>query len=424
MDKEEQTITGIDVNRVVVGLDIGSSKIGVFIGEIQDDARIKIVGFGSTELKKGAINELESTVQALKNAVQQAETTSGVDVKHVYVGVAGSNIRSIASQGVVPLKDFAGSVTEVAMRRAVEQASAVVPHPMDTEIIHVLPGDFSVDEQKELKNPLGMEGVRLSVDVQLVMAQQGIIQNIRKAVERADLVIDALVLEPLAAACSVLYEDEKELGVALIDIGAGSTDVAVFKGDKVVYTVSFDIAGNAITSDIAYGLKTPMNRAEEIKKKYGTCSRINLLEGQKIPVPGIGGREEQEYSRKHLAYIIYCRMEEIFKKVNDDLHNKGFDKQLGAGIVITGGTSSMDGSIELAEEVFRPMPVRRGVPQKSQGLGEIVTYPVYSTGVGLLYYAAKNRKKKVEPHETKATKIVATVEGFWTRIWKNLKNYI
>ena len=424
MATDEQNIAGIDPNRIIVGLDIGSSKIGVFIGELDDNNKVCIRGLGINQLKKGDANELEATITALTKAVDDAEKLSGVDVKEVYVGIAGSNIRSVASQATIPLREYGGVVTKDVMKRVVEQASQLVQRPVDMDIIHVLPGDYILDEREGIKNPQGMEGNCLSVEVQLVLAQKGIVRNIQKAVEGAGLTVKCLVLEPLADACCVLENEEKELGVAIIDIGATSTDVAVFKDDKVAYTVSFDIAGNAITSDIAFGLTTPIDRAEEIKKEHGTCRRSNLLEDMTVLVPGIGGRPGKNCERKHLAYIIYCRMEEILKKVHDDLEQKGFKGNLGAGIVITGGTSQLEGTQELAEKVFDNTPVRLGAPQKPDaGISDMVRLPTHSTGVGLLYYAALNDQPK-ERRETRTTKVVDSVSSKLSRVWSALKNYI
>lgn len=425
MTKEELVNkNGIDTSRILVGLDIGSSKIAILVGRLDENGKPCVLGLGCPPMKKGDANELEATVQALKRAVGEAERFSGVDVKDVYVGIAGSNVRSVASKATIPLREFGGVVTKDAMSKVIEQASQLVQRPADMEIIHVLPGDFVLDEQLVgIKNPLGMEGFSLSVEVQLVLAQKGIMRNIAKAVEGADLVVKRLVLEQLAAAECVLENDEKELGVALVDIGATSTNIAVFKEDKVAYTVSFEVAGNAITSDIAQGLRTPLDRAEEIKKTYGTCRRSNLLDNMSFTVPGIGGRPGTECSRKRLAYIIYCRMEEILKQIRDDLQNMDFLKSLGAGIVITGGTSSLEGVQELAEEIFKDMPVRLGVPKKSDGgIGEAVCQPTFSTGVGLLHYAAKNVPVE-KSRETRATKIVGTVGVGWKRVLGFLKNY-
>ena len=251
MAKEEKS--GNETNKKIVSLDIGSSKIGVFIGEILENGKVRILGFGNPVMKKGDDNELEATVNALKKAVVDAELSSGVDVKEVYVGIAGSSVRSLVSRARIPLRDFEGVVTKEAMNRVVEQTSQMVQYPADLDIIHVLPGDYSIDDREGIKNPLGMEGASLSVETLLVMAPRGIIRTIHKAVESAGLVVKGLVLEQLADACCVLYKDEKELGVAIVDIGATSTDIAVFKDDKVVYTSSFNEAGNSITNDIAYG---------------------------------------------------------------------------------------------------------------------------------------------------------------------------
>lgn len=424
MKEELVNKNGIDMSRVVVGLDIGSSKIAILVGRLDENDKPIVLGLGYPPMKKGDANELEATVRALKKAVDEAERFSGIDVKDVYVGIAGSNVRSIGSKATIPLREFGGVVTKEAMSKVIEQASQLVQRPADMDIIHVLPGDFVLDDQHTgIKNPLGMEGISLSVEVQLVLAQKGTMRNIEKAVEGAGLVVNGLVLEQLAAAECVLEYDEKELGVALVDIGATSTNVAVFKEDKVSYTVSFDVAGNAITSDIAQGLRTPLDRAEEIKRTYGTCRRSNLLDNMNFTVPGIGGRPGTECSRKQLAYIIYCRMEEILKQIYGDLKNQGVLESLGAGIVLTGGTSALEGVQELAEEVFKDMPVRLGVPKKSDGgVGEAVCLPTFSTGVGLLHYAAKNTKKE-ERRETRATKIVGTVGVGWKRVLGFLKNY-
>ncbi len=418
MDEKNQN--QIDKSRVVVGLDIGSSKIGVFIGMVEDDSQVRVLGYGVNELKKGAINELESTVHSLETAVKQAETMTGIDVKDVYVGIAGSHIKSINCIGTVPLTRSGNEVTLADMHAVVEQASSI-PLTADREVIHVLQGDYSVDEQKCIKNPLGMSGVRLSTEIQMVTAQMGAIQNIRKSVERAGFSIASLVLEPLASACAILHDDERELGVAVIDIGAGSTDVAVFVGDTVRYTVSLDLAGNTVTNDIAYCFKTPLDRAEEIKKKYGTCNISNLLDDETIPVPGVGGRGEKEVPRKLLAQIIYERMNEILTLVDKDLRKAKLEKVIGAGVVITGGASAVEGLVELAEKAFN-MPVRRGVPKQSVGLGESLAMPAYSTGVGLLCYAAKDKRNT--KRETGANKIVGSVGNAISRFWNFIKNYI
>lgn len=423
MMAKEENIIDVDPNKIVVGLDLGSSKIDVFIGQILENGEVRVLGFGNLALQKGEENELEATIKTLKDAVDAAEKTSGIDVKDVYVGIAGSNIRSVASRATIPLREFGGVVTKEAMNRVVDQASALVQKPADMETIHILPGDYVLDDRTGMKNPQGMEGTSLSVEVQLVLAQKGIVRNIHKAIEGAGLSVKCLVLESLADAECVLEKDEKELGVAIIDIGATSTDVAVFKEDKVVYTVSFNIAGNAITNDIAIGLTTPLLRAEEIKKMYGTCRRSNMLDDVSFTVPGIGGRPGTECSRKHLAYIIYRRMEEILIKVRDDLHNKNYDSLLGAGAVITGGTSLLEGTQELGEVVFKGMPVRLGSPRTGEGLTEVVRMPIHSTGVGLLYYAAHSDEYKSR-RETRTTKIVGSVGNGWKRIWNFLKNYI
>lgn len=418
---EEKNLNQIDRSRVIVSLDVGSSKIGVFIGLIQDNGQVRVLGCGTNELKKGAINELESTVRSIETAVQQAETMAGIDVKDVYVGIAGSHIRSASCKGTVLLNRSGNEVTEADMKAVVEQASSMLL-PADSEVIHVLQGDFSVDEQVGIKNPLGMSGVRLGTEVQMVTAQMGAIQNLRKSVERAGFSIASLVLEPLASACAILHDDERELGVAVIDIGAGSTDVAVFVGDTVRYTVSIDLAGNTVTNDIAYCFKTPIDRAEEIKKKYGTCRFSNLLKDEMIPVPGIGGREETQQPREVLAKIIYERMSEILGLVNKDLRKAHLDKIIGAGIVLTGGAVAIEGIEELASKAFEGMPVRCGAPKQSVGLGETLAKPGYATGVGLLCYAARDRKRV--PAKQGDGDFMGSARKVVARCWNVIKNYI
>ena len=446
MAKEEKS--GNETNKKIVSLDIGSSKIGVFIGEILENGKVRILGFGNPVMKKGDDNELEATVNALKKAVVDAELSSGVDVKELYVGIAGSSVRSLVSRARIPLRDFEGVVTKEAMNRVVEQTSQMVQYPADLDIIHVLPGDYSIDDREGIKNPLGMEGASLSVETLLVMAPRGIIRTIHKAVESAGLVVKGLVLEQLADACCVLYKDEKELGVAIVAIGATSTDIAVFKDDKVVYTSSFNEAGNSITNDIAYGLTTPIESAEEIKKEHGTCFRSNLLDDSKFTVPGIGGRSGKECSTKHLAYIIYCQIYNILMKVRADLEAQNFlnkkkktenenpeekgvfdgkddvVKNLGAGIVITGGTAQLKGILELAEQIFDDVEVRLGAPQKNEsGFSEILSMPLYSTGVGLLNYAAQNEQPRGK-RETQTTKIVSAIGSKWKRFSSWIGQYI
>lgn len=386
MDDKSQ----INKDRIIVGLDIGSSKIGVFIGQIEENEQVRVLGLGVNELKKGAANELEATIACLERSVKEAESVSGIDVREVYVGISGSHIHSILGNGTVSLARSGNEVTDYDIEAVTEQARSIMLSP-DREIIHCLIGNFSIDDRRGIKNPIGMSGARLSTEVQLVTAQVGALTNIRKSVERAGFHIVSMVLEPLASAFAILHEDEKELGVAVIDIGAGSTDVIVFIGDTVRYTVSLDLAGNTVTSDIAYCFKTPLDRAEEIKKKYGTVAFSNLLEDETIPVPGVGGRGEKLVEKKLLAEIINERMKEIFTIIAKDFSKKKLDKIIGAGLVLTGGGSSIEGLVELAEKIF-DAPVRRGTPKKSVGLGESIAMPAYSTGVGLLSYGAKNFK--------------------------------
>ena len=371
----------------IVGLDIGTTKIGVIIGELDPGGALKIVGVGtcpSEGLRKGVVVNIEKTVLSIQKAVEEAELMAGVDVESVYVGIAGDHIKSINSHGVIAVSRNDTEITRQDVTRVVEAARAVALPP-DCEMLHVIPQDFMVDHLPGIKDPVGMSGVRLEGDVHIVTGAATSIQNIHKSVEKAGLKIIDIVLEPLASSYAVLEDDERELGCAVLDIGGGTTDLIVFIEDNVRHTISIGLGGSNVTNDLAIGIRTPLDRAEEIKRGYGTCLRSGLEGSEYIPVPGVGGREQREVSRAVLASIIEPRMREIFTLALRELQKNHYMDNIGAGIVLTGGCAMLHGVTELAEQVFG-MPVRIGVPKGFGGLVDSVASPVHATGVGLVLY--------------------------------------
>lgn len=369
----------------IFGLDIGASKINLFVGYSTGDS-VCIVECGDCPLPKA--DEFDCVVETLKNAVRSVESLVGVDVRDVYVGIAGKHVNSINYQGLITLPT--GEVRNVDIETVKNQASTI-PEAAG-QIIHVFPGEYSLDDQTGIRNPKGLNGRRLGVEVQVVTSRPNAIQNLDKSVRSAGLHVAKIVLEPLAAGFAVLTPDERELGVALVDIGAGSADVAVFVGESVRYTASLDLAGNSITSDISKCLKVPISlaKAEEIKKKYGTCKLNNLIEDETFPVPGVGDRGDIPCSRTLLAKVITARVEEIFRLLSADLKKHNVYDLINGGIVLTGGCCALEGIDEVAERAFNK-PVRIGHPKSSGGIRDAFSNPSYATGVGLLHYGAKER---------------------------------
>ncbi len=374
-------------NNVVVGLDIGTTKIGMVIGEVSEDNNINVLGVGqapSEGLRKGVVVNIDKTVKAIEKAKHEAELMAGIEVDSVIVGIAGGHIKSINSKGVVAITNQNNEIMQEDVNRVIEQAKAIAI-PMDREIIHVLPQEFIVDEQTGIKEPVGMSGVRLEVEAHVVTGAITSAENIYKSVEKAGLEVTDLVLEPLASSYAVLTEDEKELGVALIDMGGGTTDIAIFFDDAIRHTAVVSLGGRNVTSDIAIGIRTPLEQAEEIKKKHGIALSSKVGQEEYIEVPGVGGRESRDISKSILASIIEPRLEEIFSLVHREIKRSEFAEMLGAGIVITGGGALLEGIGELAEQVF-DMPVRVGLPRGFGGLAESIKSPVWATGVGLIQY--------------------------------------
>ena len=375
-------------DNMIVGLDIGTSKVVAIVGEIVDDGSLNIIGIGSHRsrgLKKGTVVNIESTVESIQHAIAEAEMMAGCQIHSVYAGIAGSHIRSMNSHGIVAIRD--GEVERADIERVIDAAQAVAI-PADQKVLHILPQEYLIDAQEGVKEPLGMSGVRLEAKVHLVTCAINAVQNIEKCIKRCNLAVDEIILEQLASAYSVLTEDEKELGVCLVDIGGGTSDIAIFTEGAIRYTGVIPIAGDQVTNDIAMALRTPTDDADGIKVKYA-CALTQLVNGaDSIKVPSVGDRPPRELSRQALAEVVEPRYVELFTPVQQELQRSGFQDMLAAGIVLTGGTSKMEGVVELAEEIFHA-PVRIGAPHNVAGLADIVRNPIYSTGVGLLLYGLK-----------------------------------
>ncbi len=375
--------------QLIVGLDIGTSKVVAIVCEINDEGKVDIVGLGSHPsrgLKKGVVVNIESTVQSIQRAIEEAELMAGCQIHAVYAGIAGSHIRSFNSNGIVAIEDK--EVVQADVDRVIE-AARTVAISADQRILHVLPQEFIVDKQDGVREPIGMSGVRLEVKVHMITGAVSAVQNIVKCIRRCGLEVNDIILEQLASSYAVLTEDEKELGVCLVDIGGGTTDIAVFTEGAIRHTAVIPIAGDQVTSDIAVALRTPTQHAEDIKLKYGCALMQMASPDENIEVPSIGERPPRRLARQTLAEVIEPRYEELFTLVQAELRRSGLEDLVAAGIVLTGGSSKMEGAVELAEEVFH-MPVRLGLPQGISGLADVVSNPIYATGVGLLLYGKQN----------------------------------
>ncbi len=370
---------------LIVGLDIGTSKVVAIVGEVTAEGTLEVIGLGShksTGLKKGVVVNIESTVQSIQRAVEEAELMAGCRIHSVYAGIAGSHIRSLNSHGIVAIRDC--EVLPLDIDRVIDAAQAVAI-PADQKILHILPQEYLVDDQEGVRKPLGMSGVRLEAKVHLVTCAVNAMQNIEKCIRRCGLEVDDVILEQLASSYAVLTEDEKDLGVCLVDIGGGTSDIAIFTDGAIRHTGVIPIAGDQVTNDIAMALRTPTQNAEELKVKYA-CALASLARPEeRIEVPSVGDRAPRDLSRQALAEVVEPRYEELFNLVQGELRRSGYEELLAGGVVLTGGTSKMEGVVDLAEEIFH-MPVRLGAPQQVKGLTDIVSNPIYATGVGLLQY--------------------------------------
>ena len=381
-------------NDYVVALDIGTSKVVCLVGQLTDSHAVEIVALGSypsSGLKKGVVVNIDATTDAIQKSMDQAKNSFDGKLKNVYVGIAGNHIKSLNSHGIVGIKDK--EVTPFDIDRVIEAAQAVAI-PSDQKVLHVLPQEFVIDDQDSIREPLGMSGVRLESHVHLVTCANNAIQNIEKCVKRCGITLDGFVLEQLASSYSVLSEDEKELGVCIVDIGGGTTDIAIFNSGSISFTGVIPIAGDQVTSDIAVALRTPTPQAEELKQKYGCAVAEFTTESETIEVAGVGGRAPRELSRKALAEIVEPRYVELFELVKAEIQRNGFDGKIPAGIVLTGGTSKMEGVVELAESIFQTS-VRIGVPENFKGMESVLKNPIYATSLGLLGYGFDQLKQGI-----------------------------
>lgn len=386
-------MSNTSIGNMIVGLDIGTSKVVAIVGEVDAEGGLNIVGIGrhkSRGLKKGTVVNIESTVQSIQRAVEEAELMAGCQIHSVYAGIAGKHIRSMNSHGIVAIRDK--EVYAADIERVIDAAQAVAI-PADQKVLHILPQEYIIDSQEGVKEPMGMSGVRLEAKVHLVTCATNAAQNIEKCIRRCGLETDEIILEQLASSYSVLTEDEKELGVCLVDIGGGTTDIAIFTEGAIRHTGVIPIAGDQVTNDIAMALRTPTDNAEELKIKYACALSQLASPDEMIKVPSVGDRPPRELSRRALADVVEPRYDELFHLIQAELRLSGFEDMLAAGLVFTGGTSKMEGVAELAEEIFH-MPVRIGMPYEVNGLADIVKNPTYSTGVGLLLYGLKQHQEK------------------------------
>jgi cell division protein FtsA len=399
---------------VIVGLDIGTSKVVAIVGEVTSDGTIEVIGLGSQVsrgLKKGVVVNIESTVQSIQRAVEEAELMADCEINTIYAGIAGSHVRSLNSHGVVAIRDR--EVTHGDVEHVIDAAKAVAI-PADQRILHVLPQEFIIDGQEGIRDPIGMSGVRLEAKVHIVTGADSAAQNIIKCVQRCGLTVEDVVLEQLASSFAVLTEDEKELGVCLVDVGGGTTDIAVFGNGAIRHTAVIPIAGDQVTNDIAVSMRTPTQYAEDIKIRYA-CALSQLANpDESIEVPSVGDRPARRLARQTLAEVVEPRYEELFNLIREELRRSGFEETIAAGIVLTGGSARMEGAIELAEEIFH-VPVRLGLPSQVKGLSDVVRNPIYSTGVGLLLYARENSMST-----TRGAVMGGNVAGVLTR----MKNWV
>lgn len=397
--------------KLIVGLDIGTSKVVTIVGEVGADGQIEVVGIGSHPsrgLKRGVVVNIEATVQSIQRAAEEAELMAGCEIHSAYTGIAGSHIRSLNSHGIVAIRDYEVSAADV--DRVIDAARAVAI-PADQKILHILPQEFIIDNQDGIREPIGMSGVRLEAKVHMVSGAVSAAQNIVKCVRRCGLEVGDIILEQLASSHAVLTDDEKELGVCLIDIGGGTTDMAIFSDGAIRHTAVIPIAGDQVTNDIAVALRTPTQAAEDIKIKYASAI-IDLADANEmIEVPSVNERPGRTISSKALADVVAARYEELFMLVQAELRRSGLEDIIAAGIVLTGGAAKVTGAVELAESIFN-MPVRLGVPQHVKGLPDVINNPIYSTGIGLLLHGYQQQR---DGH-TQSAMFNDGVTGMWQKM--------
>jgi cell division protein FtsA len=400
---------------LIVGLDIGTSKIVALVGEVGDDDSIEVIGYGSHPshgLKRGVVVNIESTVKSIQRAIEEAELMAGCDINMAYTGIAGSHIRSLNSHGIVAIRDR--EVHQADVDRVIEAAKAVAI-PADQKILHILPQEYIIDSQEGVREPFGMSGVRLEAKVHIVTGAVSAAQNITKCVRRCGLTVGDVVLEQLASSYAVLNDDEKELGVCMIDIGGGTTDIAIFTEGSIGHTAVIPIAGDHVTNDIAIALRTPTKYAEDIKVKYGHVQPHKVDANEKIEVPSIAKRPPKSVARRAVAQVSAARYEELFTLIQNELRQSGFEDLISAGIVLTGGASNIEGAIDMAEMIFQA-PVRLGLPQNVKGLMDVCEDPSYATGMGLLLHGLK-RSKDGRNYSSEAGIVSAP------SLWKRMKSW-
>lgn len=399
----------------VVGVDIGTTKICVIVGTKSEEGMVEIIGMGTSPskgLRKGVVVNIDSTVESIKKAVEEAELMAGCEINSVCAGIAGGHIKSLNSRGVVAVKDKEVNPGDV--ERVIDAARAI-SIPMDREVLHVFPQEFIVDDQDGVKDPIGMSGVRLEAEVHVVTGAVTNIQNVIKSCNRAGLEVKNVILEPFAASLAVLTPEEMEMGVALTDLGGGTTDLAIFLDGSIWHTSVISLGGNNVSNDISVGIRTPISEAERIKIKYG-CSKTSLVrDDETIEVPSVGGRPSRVLSRQILSEIIEPRVEELFTLVKREIVKTGYEDMIASGLVLTGGTSIMEGVVEIAEEVMG-LPARRGIPQNVSGLVDVVSSPMYAAAVGLVQYGFQNLSR---------TSLVAqSEESLFKKIPMRIKRWI
>jgi len=401
-------------DQVLVGLDIGTSKIACVVAESSPDGRLDVIGIGthpSRGLRKGVVVNIESTVESIRLAIEEAELMSGVDIQSVFVGIAGSHIRGYNSHGVVAAKG--GEVTREDVDRVIDAAKAM-NIPADQKILHILSQEYIIDNQDGIREPIGMSGVRLEAKVHIVTGAVSSAQNLVKCCNRCDLDVSDIVLEQIASSEAVLMQDEKDIGVVLVDMGGGTTDIAVFLNGAIRHTVVIPIGGDHLTNDLVIGLRTSAREADQLKRKYGACMTSLVPPEDQIEIPSVGGRPPRPMPRQVMAQILEPRVEEIFEMIKNELQRSGYQELVAAGIVMTGGSSLLDGMIELAEDIF-DMPVRLGRPHGVGGLADVVSSPMYATGVGLILYGQRYRQ---DLQNTRSTK-----PNMFARAWKRMRSW-
>ncbi len=400
-------------HNLIIGLDIGTTKICTIVGEINPTSGVEVLGVGtypSNGLKRGVVVNIEKTIQSIKNAVQEAEHMAGCEIQTVFAGIAGGHIKGMSGHGMITLRER--EVSKKDIDRVIESANAVLI-PADREIIHVIPQEYIVDGEAGIKDPIGIYGIKLEARVHIVTGQVTAAQNLVKCIHGAGMDVTDIALEQLASSEAVLTEDEKEIGVVLFDCGGGTTDIAIFSGGSIRYTENLTLGGDNVDRDIALGLSTPLAEAKKIKEKYGVCLADLVPPDEIIEVSGVGGRKARRISRKELAMIIEPRMEEIFELAKSEINKSGYRNLIPAGVVLTGGSIIMDGSVELAEKVIG-LPVRRGIPRDVGGISDIIANPIYATGVGLVLYGARYKGDK---------KLRIREENVFKKIFDSMRNW-